>query len=637
MATTAMTASLIGIDGRSKGAVFPVENGHLEIGRDEGNNLVLEDSAASRCHCSIQLEGSRYSLIDLESRNGTFVNGVPVHKRVLAHGDEIRIGRSVFLFVLSSAEPGAVSPISDPSSVQTRATVKLRLEDAVYLNPDHSVREAPLRHRAERDLKALLRISSDIHRVQTRTELFDRLLRLTLQVIPAERAAVFTKTSDLDGCEFAAGLDRSGVTVEPFAIDPALARQVLVDCLGVIADSFESAAAAGAALSILSAPLIAFERIHGLLYLDNSDRTMPFSDDDLQFLSAVSSLGGLAFEKLSRMETLKDENIRLKEQLRIQHDMVGESSAMRGVYSFIAKVAQGDATVLIGGENGTGKELAARAIHDNSARAGKPFIAINCAALTESLLESDLFGHEKGAFTGAIAQKKGKFELAHSGTIFLDEVGELAPAIQGKLLRVLQQREFERVGGSKTIKVDVRVIAATNRDLQAAIKGGTFRQDLFFRLNVIALTMPALRDRREDIPLLVNFFVKKSSAAANRTIEGISQEARAWLLHYDWPGNVRELENAIERAVVMGASDLIMPEDLPETILEAAATARLPIDKYHEAVNEAKRDVVLRALQQAHGVQTEAAKLLGIHPVYLHRLMRKLNVNAADSAAGTGA
>jgi Nif-specific regulatory protein len=227
--------------------------------------------------------------------------------------------------------------------------------------------------------------------------------------------------------------------------------------------------------------------------------------------------------------------------------------------------------------------------------------------------------------------------LAHSGTIFLDEVGELAPAIQAKLLRVLQQREFERVGGSKTIKVDVRVIAATNRDLQAAIKGGTFRQDLFFRLNVIALTMPALRDRREDIPLLVNFFVKKSSAAANRTIEGISQEARAWLLHYDWPGNVRELENAIERAVVMGASDLIMPEDLPETILEAAATARLPIDKYHEAVNEAKRDVVLRALQQAHGVQTEAAKLLGIHPVYLHRLMRKLNVNAADSAAGTGA
>ncbi len=313
-------------------------------------------------------------------------------------------------------------------------------------------------------------------------------------------------------------------------------------------------------------------------------------------------------------------------EVQLRHDMIGESTAIRRVYDFIAKVAQSDASVLIDGENGTGKELAARAIHQNSARAQGPFIAINCATLSETLLESELFGHEKGSFTGATGLKKGKFEAAESGTIFLDEIGELEPSVQVKLLRVLQEREIERVGGTRPISIDVRLIAATNRDLQAAINEGTFRQDLYFRLNVISLTMPALRDRRDDIWLLTNYFVAKAAERARRRVSGVSEEARSLLMQYDWPGNVRELENAIERAVVMGASDRIMPADLPESILEFEHSPLLATDSYHEAVNRAKRDVVVRALERADGVQTEAAKLLEIHPVHLNRLIRRLNL-----------
>jgi len=345
------------------------------------------------------------------------------------------------------------------------------------------------------------------------------------------------------------------------------------------------------------------------------------------------------------LEQLNNETRRLQAELNFDREMVGESQQMQEVRQFIAKIAPTNSTVLIRGESGTGKELVARAIHLNSQRANKPFIAINCAVLNDTLLESELFGHEKGAFTGAIAQKKGKLEQAQGGTVFLDEVGEMSPALQAKLLRVLQEREIERVGGTRTIKLDIRLLAATNKDIEAGIKSGEFRADLYFRLKVVDLLVPPLRDRRNDIPLLASYFANKFGQIAGRQFKGISHSARAYLKHYDWPGNVRELENAIERAVVMCTTEFILPEDLPEEVIEADSStsnhlassqsdAEIPTlpeifpsaVPYHEGMIEAKRQLILKAFDQAKGNHFEAAKLLGLHPNNLHRMIRNLNL-----------
>ena len=255
-------------------------------------------------------------------------------------------------------------------------------------------------------------------------------------------------------------------------------------------------------------------------------------------------------------------------------------------------------------------------------------MAINCAAIPEGLLESELFGHEKGSFTGAIAQKKGRLEVADGGTVLLDEIGELAPALQVKLLRVLQEHEFDRVGGTRPIRVDIRLIAATNKDLGEAVKVGSFRQDLFYRLDVLSIVMPPLRERREDIATLAGYFAAKYASKCKVKPKKISPEAMACLENYDWPGNVRELENAIERALVLSASDAIRPEDLPESVLEKALPGAEGA-KYHSEVRELKKQLILNALQQSKGNYTEAARLLGVHVNYLHRLIRNLDLKQA--------
>jgi len=315
--------------------------------------------------------------------------------------------------------------------------------------------------------------------------------------------------------------------------------------------------------------------------------------------------------------------------MHLQHSMVGSSCEIREVLALVRRVAPTTSTVLIQGETGTGKELVARAIHENSPRATRPFVAINCAALTESLLESEMFGHEKGAFTGAIAQKKGKIEIAAEGTLFLDEISELSAGMQAKLLRVLQEREIEPVGSTRSIKVDVRIIAATNCNLRDAMQAGRFREDLFFRLNVVTIRTPPLRQRREDVPALATSFVAKISAKYRVPQKTLSAEALSLLERYEWPGNVRELENAMEHAVVLAAGVEIMPEDLPRSLLEASMPAHCETN-YSGAVKENKKQLVVRALEQAKGRYVEAAQILGLHPNSLLRLIRKLGLKSSS-------
>jgi Nif-specific regulatory protein len=298
-----------------------------------------------------------------------------------------------------------------------------------------------------------------------------------------------------------------------------------------------------------------------------------------------------------------------------------------------ARVAKSDATVLITGETGTGKELVARSVHLNSARARRPFVAINCAALTETLLETELFGHERGAFTGAVAQKKGKLEVADGGTVFLDEVGELAAPIQSKLLRAVQLREFERVGGTRPVRVDVRFIAATNRSLREEVTAGRFRSDLYHRLNVVEIHLAPLRERRDDIAALASYFVDRFGRKSVRPVRGISPEALKYLTAYDWPGNVRELENALERAIVLGSSDHIMRDDLPDALLQLANVGG-DGPRFHQTIRRAKIDLILEAFREARCNYTEAAHLLGLHPNYLHRLIRNLDMKSTLEQEG---
>ncbi|HTX39602.1 MAG TPA: sigma 54-interacting transcriptional regulator [Bryobacteraceae bacterium] len=347
-----------------------------------------------------------------------------------------------------------------------------------------------------------------------------------------------------------------------------------------------------------------------------------------EVLSAVATLAGAALDNIRDVERLRTENTLLRDRIEsIDVGIIGESPAIRKLLQMVSRVAPRDASVLVLGESGTGKELVARALHHLSPRTEKPFIAINCAALTDTLLESELFGHEKGAFTGAVAQKKGKLEMAEGGTVFLDEIGELAPLLQAKLLRVLQQREFERVGGTRTLKLNVRVVAATNRDLAAEAHRGAFREDLYHRLNVVALRVPPLRERPQDVLLLARYFLDRASDRCGRAVSGISQEAERCLTAYGWPGNVRELENAIERAVVLGQSEELIPEDLPETIVEtrAAAAAAGP-GALRASVSQTKRELILTAWRESGGDHNQAAARLKIHPNSLRRLIRLLNL-----------
>jgi Nif-specific regulatory protein len=381
--------------------------------------------------------------------------------------------------------------------------------------------------------------------------------------------------------------------------------------------------------SILCVPLKLDGVVIGVVEVINKINKPSFTEDDIPILNAFANQAAIAIGNAKLYGRVRDENkdlSDLKETLAIKHDIIGKSRKMEEVYEVIKKVSKSKASVLLRGDSGTGKELVARAIHRNSPRKEGPFVAVSCAALSENLLESELFGHEKGAFTGAISRKPGKFELADGGTVFLDEVGDISPSLQIKLLRVLQEREFERVGGTKTIKVDVRIIAATNKNLERAIEEGAFRDDLYYRLNVVPIHLPPLRERKDDILLLVDHFLRKYSKEMGKNVMRITPEATDMLLSYDWPGNVRELENVIERAVVLGENDMILPEHIPDSLKPADNGSIHVGQSFEESQRSFKRQFLLKTLIHTNWNQSQAAKILKIQRTYLSRLIKELDI-----------
>jgi Nif-specific regulatory protein len=591
----------------------------LSVGRDSGNTLCLRDRAVSRRHFTIGKTDTTFELIDLESHNGTFVNGIPVRRKFLTHGDTVRVGRCELVFLITEDEERTGSPVQfreeEPVGLLTTTNVR------AYVSQSHPGTDVG---RMARDLNALFKIANIINSIRDLEPLQQRLLQLIGEVIPADAGAIVILRSADEEPTSSSIWQRHSTAAPQMHIRREIVQRALWERSPILSQPVPDS---GVTEAIVCVPLVGVERTVGVLYMAAAAPADKFEEAHVHFLNSVAGIAAVTLENVLATDSLRSENRRLQAELDLDGVIIGESKPMHQVQNFIVRVAKSDSTVLIRGESGTGKELVARAVHRNSLRADKPFVTINCAAIPEALLESELFGHEKGSFTGAIATKKGRLEIAEGGTIFLDEIGELAPLLQAKLLRAVQEHEFERVGATRTLKLDARVIAATNKNLEDAIKTGQFRQDLYYRLNVVSVVVPPLRERPDDIALLAMYFTSKYSEKCKRPLKGISSASRSLLQSYSWPGNVRELENAIEHAIVLGISEEIVPDDLPEAVLEVQPAESSSV-KYHDRINHLKKHMIADAVKQSKGNYTEAAKMLGVHPNYLHRLIRNLNIKS---------
>ena len=602
-----MRPRLVVTAGPAKDTVIPLTQEEASIGRDPNNAVAISDPSVSRKHCLLRREtDGRFQIADLESRNGTVVNGVTVKEQWLRHGDEIATGDSVFMFLVE--EDDRVLPASRVEFDDRKPTAETRVinpKDVVYLQPDRLLRELPSGSPLAPNLSALLKISRVVHAIRDLEELQAQLLDLIFEVVPAGRGAILLGDGANSAFNSLYARTRQAGQHQLVRVSRTVAHHVLKENVAILGVDIAASdalrdvesLAASEVRSLLCVPLSVFDRTIGCIYLDSTTSVNRFQEDHLQLMAAIAGISAVALDNARRAQWLEQENQRLSLEIRQEQNLVGESARVKEIVQFLARVGPTDSTVLIEGESGTGKELAARALHRNSHRSQKAFVAINCAAIPETLLESELFGHERGAFTGAASQKKGKLEVAEGGVVFLDEIGELAPALQVKLLRVLQERELERVGGTHPIKIDLRVIAATNRDLDEAVRKKEFRQDLYYRLAVVKLTMPPLREHREDIPMLTRHFIQKNAKRCKVKPKPVSREAMAALVSYDWPGNVRELENAIERALVMGSSDTILLEDLPESLVEQQPLSGMSEGRYHAGVKELKKSLIMNAVE----------------------------------------
>ncbi|MFN9369181.1 MAG: sigma 54-interacting transcriptional regulator [Planctomycetia bacterium] len=616
------------------------------IGRAPNNQVVVEDDRASRVHAEIFLAADGWTIRDLDSRNGTLLAGRPIEAETLLNaGDVIAIGLTELRYcegdLPDDAGTGSATDVDRTgempadvqawrSSIRHRRTASRLLED---------IREAADRvPRVGRAAAALCRLSFALGRADDLTSSARQALDTAVHGVGAAAGVVLLPRN-------AADIHHAGGGREPVAAvasvpdpwpEPPLPAGAIDAVLGgdeAVLATFPVGAAAGT--STISAPIRAHGRAVGVLHVEAAPGERSWTADDLEFVLAVCDALGLAIENLSTRESLStrlartaDENGRLRRRLGEDVKMVVVSPVLQGIMAQVQRVAATKVTVLVRGESGVGKELIARAIHEASDRKAAPFICLNCAALTETLLESELFGHEKGAFTGATERKIGKFESAHRGTLMLDEIGEMSPSIQAKFLRVLEGHPFERVGGSTRVQVDVRVVAATNRDLEAAVSAGEFRRDLYFRLKVVEILVPPLRRRPEDIEAIAAHYLERFAAEDGRRVRGFSDDALAALRAHHWPGNIRELRNCVERAVVLAQEEWIGAEDVAlSPISSAGDTDRGGGGRKEKfvplTIEELERRHIMATLEAVGGNKTKAAAILGIERSTLDRKLAR--------------
>ncbi len=623
--------------GPDKGKKISIEKDEMVIGRDRSADIALNDQTISRGHCRLCVNDGNYYIEDLQSKNKTIINGrvlEPEVKHPLGCDDEVTIGETVFCIKNESYNENIKLKIKNEAANKTKAMISTgniscfssHNAQTLIIEKDNVTVE-----KVVNNLELIYKVNSAIHSIRDKNLLIKTLLELIFAVIPADRGAILLYDSNTKKLVPEVALSRNIESSEDIHVSVTIANQVFKDKIGIITtDAINDSRFAdkqtiirNSVKSAMCVPIGTINNMLGVIQLESPVHSGIFTEKDLDLLSVIANQAAIAIENNQFYQKLNDENQQLQKALQKEYDMVGKSTQMQKIFETIQRLSNIDSTILIRGESGTGKELVARAVHYTSTRKDKAFVCVNCAALNKNLLESELFGHEKGAFTGAMAQKKGRFELANEGTIFLDEIGELTLESQVKLLRVLEERKFERVGGTQSISTNVRIITATNRDLEEAIREKTFREDLYFRLNVIQIDMPPLRERRDDIVVLALFFLEKYREKLAKQILQFAPESLELLKSYQWPGNVRELKNCIERAVVLGNSNIILPEDL---VFNHNFMYKYDKDMEFPTLQQVEREHIIKALNSTDWNKKKTADILGIQRSTLYEKMKVYNI-----------
>ncbi len=599
----------------------------VTIGRNPAHDVALTDPFLSRDHAKIlMLKDGTFEIHDIGAKSPVRINGKIISKHKLKDGDKIVLGHSELIFKLEEPTHVEFLPAEEMSQESVEITSLDAQKTVSFSTSDFDSRDLVTLHKDHQRLMLLYEFGKTVNsHLEDPLFLLDEIMNAAFKMLNAERgfvALVEEKTGKLTSelvRDVTADKEPEKLEVSRTIVHKVVNERVSIMTINAKKDSEFREVKSVHKYNIRSAicsPLLFRGEVLGVVYLDNRAAEGSFSQEDLMFMMAMCHQAGIAMGNAYLHRYVAQENERLGKALKTEYQILGESPQMKVVFNAMKKVAPSDITVLLEGETGTGKELVARAIHSLSPRNEQNFVAVNCAAIPKELIESELFGHEKGAFTGATSARQGKFQMAHNGTIFLDEIGDMSMDTQSKVLRILEQKELQKVGGSTTIKVDVRVIAATNKDLKKAVDEAKFREDLFYRLNVVSIHLPALRERKSDILALADYFV-------GGRVKKISSQAQKLLLSHAWPGNVRELKNCIERAVVMGNGELIQPEDFPLQLRLGKQEISSPL----ESLDLLEEDHIVRVLRHTNWHKSEAAKILGITRQTLDNKIDKYNIH----------
>lgn len=605
-----------------------VEEGCLRIGRSSDNTIVLQDSLVSRHHAELEFDGTNATIRDVGGKNPIRINGEEVSDgHTLVFGDRIAIGRTQLIFAgVATPESGLLRVLPDPEARFEPGAGSISLDAATVHFGKPAFTDSGSAEKVYERLSQLYGLSERLLSAADEEEVYDVVLATATEETGAERGFFGLVPEGEEFDPYALSIARfwdpeSGKEAHTFEMSESILQHIQRERCSVLVRDVANVTDLGASVldlnirSFACVPITHRESLLGILYVDARGNNEQLERSDLEFVSAIGRMAGMSLANLRIYRRLQNENEKLRSLVGGGEELIGTSDSMKTALQLVEKVAPSDTSILVTGENGTGKELIARAIHKHSPRNEQPFVAVNCAAIPPQLVESELFGHEKGAFTGAYQTSEGKFDLANAGTLFLDEIGEMPLDMQVKILRALQERRFYRVGGQKEVSVDIRVISATNRELKQSIEDGAFREDLYFRLAVVTIEVPPLRERGDDALEIAAHFLDNGDSPIKLT-----KAAEECLMGYHWPGNVRELRNALEQGVILGDGKKITPSDLPPHIRKKG---RGKMVFRLKPIAEIEKQYIFRVLEETEGNKAKAASILGISRETLYQKLKQ--------------